>query len=108
LRRVLDRDQPVGLEVEAPLGARRLAVLQQALPERRVGPGVRDDARATLGELLLEELHAPAHLLAGDEAFLLEQLLHGPAHDFVLGGRPFVLRMGMRVLLGHAASSQCS
>ena len=84
------------------------AVFEQPLLERRVGPGVRDDARAALRELLLEELHAPAHLLGGEDALLLEQLLHGTAHDFVLAGRTFVLLMRVMMVVTHAGSSQCS
>jgi hypothetical protein len=83
LERILDRDQAVGLEVEAPFGARRLAVLEQALPEGGVRPGVRDDFRAALRKLLLEELHPAAHSVGRDEAFFLQQFLHGTGHDVV-------------------------
>jgi len=110
-RRVLHRDQAIGFQVDAPLGAGALAVDEQALPEIRVHPGMCDDARAALWKLGIELLHAPAQLLGRYHAFRLEQLLHGAAHDLVLRRRTVVERAVARmvvIVMFHAASSQCS
>ena len=90
-----------GHEPQPELGARGLAILQQPLPERRVGPGMGDDPGAPVGKVLLELLHSPADLLRGDHAFLLQQLLHRPAEDFVLGRRAglVVRAVGMLVVV---------
>ena len=71
---------------------------------------MRDDPGAALREFLVEELHAPAHLLGGDDAFLLEQLLHRAAHDLVLGGRAGVVRfvVRMRVVVAHDLYRRCT
>lgn len=81
---VLHRDQAVGLEVDAELGARGLAVGEQALLEFRIRPSVGDDARAAVGKLLVELLHAVADLPGSNHAFFFKEFLHRPAEELVL------------------------
>src|SRR5262249_14990135 len=78
-------------DVDAELGACRLAVVQQALLELRIDPCARDEPGAPVGKILFELLHPARHLLRGDDALRLEELLHRPAHDLVFPGRAVVV-----------------
>ena len=75
---------------------------------------MRDDPRAAIGEVGVELFYAAAHLLGGGDAALDEQLLHGAAHDLVLGRRAAIETAvcaaiwRMVVVVFHAGSSQCS
>jgi hypothetical protein len=70
---------------------------------------MRNDTRTAVREIGVELLHAAPDLVGGDDAALLQQLLHGAAHDLVFRRRPVIEAAVVRmVVMLHAGSSQCS